>query len=122
MQTSCASDTDEYRCRCVIREVVLPLKRRSTAPYAAPAMYRAMRPQAVQRRVTWQRGGGGESSGLRSMEPEQLGQLSGEPLRSLAMRCNACAGLYVAGRGLRIDPPDNEPALSDGRRHRNGSS
>src|SRR5688500_11227101 len=122
MQTSCASDTDVYRCRGLLGKVVRLRKTALEGSYAAPAMYRAMRPQAVQRRVTWQRGGGGESSGLRSMEPEQLGQLSGEPLRSLAMRCNACAGLYVAGRGLRIDPPDNEPALSADRRHRNGSS
>lgn len=36
------------------------------------------------------------------MAPEQEGQLSGEPLRSLAMRFSAWAGLYVAGRGLRM--------------------
>ena len=36
------------------------------------------------------------------MEPEQDGQLSGEPVLSLAIRFSACAGLYVAGRGLRM--------------------
>jgi len=36
--------------------------------------------------------------------PEHDGQLSGEPVRSLAIRLSACAGLYVAGRGLRICP------------------
>jgi hypothetical protein len=41
--------------------------------------------------------------GLRSILPEHDGQLSGEPFRSLTMRCNACAGLYVAGRGLRME-------------------
>ena len=42
------------------------------------------------------------SLGVRSMAPEHDGQLSGVPVRSLAIRFNACAGLYVAGRGLRI--------------------
>jgi hypothetical protein len=42
------------------------------------------------------------SLGVRSMEPEHDGQLSGVPVRSLAIRFSACAGLYVAGRGLRI--------------------
>jgi hypothetical protein len=37
------------------------------------------------------------------MFPEQEGQLRGDPVRSLAIRCSACAGLYVAGRGLRIE-------------------
>ena len=41
--------------------------------------------------------------GSRSIGPEQDGQLSGEPLRSLAIRCSACAGLYVFGRGLRMN-------------------
>jgi hypothetical protein len=41
--------------------------------------------------------------GLRSILPEHDGQLRGDPLRSLTMRCSAWAGLYVAGRGLRID-------------------
>ena len=39
------------------------------------------------------------------MRPAQVGQLSGSPARSLEMSCNACAGLYVAGRGFRIEPP-----------------
>jgi hypothetical protein len=47
------------------------------------------------------------SSGERSMFPEHEGQLSGEPVRSLAIKCSACAGLYVAGRGLRMTPPKN---------------
>jgi hypothetical protein len=55
------------------------------------------------------------SLGVRSMEPEHDGQLSGVPERSLAIRFSACAGLYVAGRGLRkavlldskTDPDDN---------------
>src|SRR5690606_40361579 len=38
------------------------------------------------------------------IEPEQDGQLKGAPFRSLAMRWRACAGLYAAGRGLRIEP------------------
>ena len=42
------------------------------------------------------------SLGVRSMDPEHDGQLSGVPVRSFAIRFNACAGLYVAGRGLRI--------------------
>ena len=54
--------------------------------YAAPAMYRANRPQLRQRRVTWERGGGGVCVGSRSIGPEHEGQLSGRPLRSLAMR------------------------------------
>lgn len=70
--------------------------------YAAPAMYRANRPHARQRSVTWQRGGGGKSVGVRSISPEQDGQLSGDPVRSLAIRWSACAGLNVAGLGLRI--------------------
>ena len=55
--------------------------------------------------VTCERGGGGKSSGVRSIWPEQDGQLRGEPLRSFAIRWSACTGLYVAGRGLRIGPP-----------------
>ena len=42
------------------------------------------------------------SSGVRSIWPEQDVQLSGEPVRSLAIRWSACAGLNVAGLGLRI--------------------
>ena len=59
----------------------------------------------MQRRVTWLRGGGGESPGSFSISPEQEGQESGDPLRSLAIRFNACAGLYEAGRGLRMLSP-----------------
>lgn len=44
-------------------------------------------------------------AGDRSIGPEQEGQLSGAPFRSLAIKCSAWAGLYVAGRGLRIVPP-----------------
>lgn len=40
--------------------------------------------------------------GDRSIFPEHEGQLRGEPVRSLAIKCSACAGLYVAGRGLRM--------------------
>src|SRR5690242_6989619 len=69
---------------------------------AAPAMYLAKRPHSRQRSVTWQRGGGGKSVGVRSIWPEQDGQLSGAPVRSLAIRWRACAGLNVAGLGLRI--------------------
>ena len=65
-------------------------------------MYRAKRPQLVHRRVTCERGGGGESPGSRSIGPEQDGQLSGAPVRSLEMRLSAWAGLYVFGRGLRM--------------------
>ncbi len=36
------------------------------------------------------------------MGPEQDGQLSGDPVRSLAIRLSAWAGLYVFGRGLRM--------------------
>ncbi len=54
--------------------------------YAAPAMYRANRPQRVHRSVTCDLGGGGTRVGSRSIGPEQDGQLNGEPLRSLAMR------------------------------------
>jgi hypothetical protein len=49
-------------------------------------MYLAKRPHMRQRRVTWQRGGGGKSFGVRSIWPEQDGQLSGDPVRSLAIR------------------------------------
>jgi len=43
--------------------------------YAAPAMYRAKRPQTRQRSVTCERGGGGDSFGSRSIGPEHDGQL-----------------------------------------------
>jgi hypothetical protein len=36
------------------------------------------------------------------MLPEQDGQLSGDPVRSLEISVSAWAGLYVSGRGLRI--------------------
>jgi len=36
------------------------------------------------------------------MGPEHDGQLNGAPVRSCEIRLRACAGLYVAGRGLRI--------------------
>ena len=75
-------------------------------PYAAPAMYRARRPHSRHCKVTCERGGGGKSSGVRSICPEQDGQLNGEPFRSFAIRWSACTGLYVAGRGLRIGPPE----------------
>jgi hypothetical protein len=68
-------------------------------------MYRANLPQLRQRSVTCDRGGGGVCVGSRSMGPEQEGQLSGLPLRSLEMRCSACAGLYVFGRGFLMLPP-----------------
>ena len=70
-------------------------------------MYRAVRPQPQQRSVTWDRGGGGTLFGVRSIGPEQEGQLSDVPVRSLAIRFSACAGLYVAGRGFRIFLLDN---------------
>ena len=82
----------------------LPLHRAGTN-HAAPAMYRATRPQLVHFRVTCACGGGGVWLGLRSMRPAHEGQLSGDPLRSFEIRCSACAGLYVAGRGLRMYPP-----------------
>ena len=47
---------------------------------------------------------GGTWSGSRRIGPEHEGQLSGAPVRSFAMSCNACAGLYVAGRGFRMHP------------------
>ena len=68
-------------------------------------MYRANRPQLRQRSVTWERGGGGVCVGSRSIGPEHDGQLNGRPLRSLEMRCRACAGLYVFGRGFLMLPP-----------------
>jgi hypothetical protein len=40
--------------------------------------------------------------GSRRILPEHDGQLSAWPCRSLEMSCSACAGLYVAGRGLRM--------------------
>jgi hypothetical protein len=52
-------------------------------------MYLAKRPQFVQRSVTWQRGGGGVSSGSRSIDPEHDGQDNGVPLRSFAIRFRA---------------------------------
>ena len=45
-------------------------------------------------------------AGSRSMGPEHDGQLRGDPFRSLAIRCSACAGLYAFGRGFRMSPPD----------------
>jgi len=66
-------------------------------------MYRATRPHCVQRSVTCECGAGGVIEGSLSMSPEQDGQLRGDPVRSLAIKCSACAGLYVAGRGLRIE-------------------
>jgi hypothetical protein len=36
------------------------------------------------------------------MLPEHDGQLSGDPVRSLEISVSAWAGLYVSGRGLRI--------------------
>ena len=68
-------------------------------------MYRATRPHPMHFNVTCERGGGGAEPGSRSMEPEQDGQLSGSPLRSLAIRWRACAGLYEFGRGFRIQSP-----------------
>ena len=52
--------------------------------------------------VTCELGGGGAETGSRMIWPEQDGQLSGRPVRSAAIKCSACAGLYVFGRGLRI--------------------
>jgi hypothetical protein len=43
------------------------------------------------------------------MGPEQDGQLSGRPLRSLEIKWSAWAGLYVFGRGFLMLPPDDEP-------------
>lgn len=51
----------------------------------------------------------GYLAGSRSMTPEHEGQFNGPPRRSPLMRFRACAGLYVFGRGLRIDPPNAEP-------------
>jgi hypothetical protein len=79
--------------------------------YAAPAIYRANRPHRVQRSVTCDFGGGGTRLGSRSIGPEQDGQLSGDPVRSLAMRCSAWAGLYVFGRGLRMNVYASKCAL-----------
>lgn len=73
--------------------------------YAAPAMYRATRPQPMHFSVTCERGGGGALPGSRSIDPEHEGQLSASPLRSLAMRWRACAGLYEFGRGFRMRSP-----------------
>ena len=84
---------------------------------AAPAMYRAIRQHSLHRSVTCDRGAGGNRFGVRSIVPEHEGQLSGLPLRSLAIRCSACAGLYVAGRGLRMNPPRTaERIRADGAR------
>jgi hypothetical protein len=68
-------------------------------------MYRANLPQFRQRSVTCDRGGGGVCVGSLSIGPEHDGQLSGLPLLSLEMRCRACAGLYVFGRGFLMLPP-----------------
>jgi hypothetical protein len=79
-------------------------------------MYRAMRPHSLHRSVTCARGGAGTSFGVRSIGPEQDGQLSGVPVLSLDIKFSACAGLNVAGRGLRIlfsstaDSPDDNGA------------
>lgn len=70
-------------------------------------MYRATRPHEMHFNVTCECGVGGMIEGDRSMFPEQEGQLSGEPVRSLAIKCSACAGLYVAGRGLRMTSSKN---------------
>ena len=43
------------------------------------------------------------------MGPEQDGQLSGRPLRSLEIKWSAWAGLYVFGRGFLMLPPDDVP-------------
>jgi hypothetical protein len=71
------------------RRYIPPERTPAKAVQAAPAMYRAKRPQLVQRSVTCERGGGGISPGSRSMGPEQDGQLNGEPVRSLEMRLSA---------------------------------
>jgi hypothetical protein len=78
-------------------------------------MYRATRPHCVQRSVTCECGAGGVIEGSLSMSPEHDGQLRGDPVRSLAIKCSACAGLYVAGRGLRMSPPvaGNQPITPD---------
>jgi hypothetical protein len=70
--------------------------------YAAPATYFAIRPHVVHVNVTCARGAGGKFRGSRLMLPEQDGQLSGDPVRSLEISVSAWAGLYVSGRGLRI--------------------
>ncbi len=70
-------------------------------------MYRATLPHPLHVSVTCERGGGGASEGSRSIEPEQDGQLSESPLRSLAIRWRACAGLYEFGRGFRIRSPSD---------------
>jgi hypothetical protein len=88
-----------------IRPVWMDDPGRELDRYAAPAMYRATRPHVAHFNVTCERGNGGKSSGERSMGPEHDGQLSGDPDLSLAIRLRACAGLYVAGRGLRMVPP-----------------
>src|SRR4026207_858277 len=68
--------------------------------------------------VTCECGVGGMMEGDRSIFPEQEGQLRGEPVRSLAIKCSACAGLYVAGRGLRMTSSKklySRPLCQDGR-------
>ena len=55
--------------------------------------------------VTCARGGGGHWSGWRTIWPEQEGQLNAEFVLSFAIRCSACAGLNVAGRGFRMATP-----------------
>lgn len=74
--------------------------------HAAPATYLAVLPQLWQRRVTCDEGGGGKSPGSRSIAPAQDGQLKGAPVLSLETKERTCAGLYVFGRGFRIDPPE----------------
>lgn len=77
-----------------------------------------MRPHEAQVSVTCDRGGGGTCIGSRSNEPDPHdGQLRGDPLRSVAMRWRAWAGLYVAGRGLRI-----KSSLSDSSPYTAGSA
>ena len=85
-------------------------------------MERAIRPQLEQRSVTCERGMGGTWSGSRRIRPEHEGQLRGEPVRSFAMSCNACAGLYVAGRGFRMNPSKVSTSLPSYRRRSNALS
>ncbi len=87
------------RCECFLRSTQF-----------TPAMYRARRPQLVHLSVTCEWGCGGACAGSRMICPSQLGQLRGSPVRSAAIKCSACAGLYVFGRGLRITPPHGKSA------------
>ena len=91
-------------------ECLLQLSAPGEGRQAAPAIYRATRPHISHRSVTWLRGGGGIRAGSRSnCADAQDGQTSGIPVRSLAIRFSACAGLYDAGRGLRMYPPNCGP-------------